>query len=206
MCIRDRCCLQFFVEHLACKRLSDEVLAWLSVWSEVQMICIWSSWWHCHPVISCFMKIQHLSGAGFYPTTTTTFLSHQNVVRSEVITARGISYLCAFVGQIRQVSLTPRFEHRHWRTGFRVPAVPELKMICNDFLVVKVNCWSCVFIIIQPIWILSNIKNKKIVEKKASESAHDDLFTFRKWWPHTRKTNQTAYWVLNVDIRSRNNT
>jgi len=30
-------------EHLAHRKLSDEVLAWLSVWSEVQMICIWSS-------------------------------------------------------------------------------------------------------------------------------------------------------------------
>jgi len=29
-------------EHPACKRLSDEVLAWLSVCSEVQIICIWS--------------------------------------------------------------------------------------------------------------------------------------------------------------------
>ena len=29
--------------HLACKKLSGEVMAWLSVWSEVQMICIWSS-------------------------------------------------------------------------------------------------------------------------------------------------------------------
>jgi len=27
---------------------SDEVLAWLSVWGEVQMIWIWSSWCHCH--------------------------------------------------------------------------------------------------------------------------------------------------------------
>jgi len=45
-------------EHLACKKLSDEVLAWLSVWSEVQMICTWSSWCHCHPFISCFIKIQ----------------------------------------------------------------------------------------------------------------------------------------------------
>jgi len=27
-------------EHLICKKLSDEVLAWLSLWSEVQMICI----------------------------------------------------------------------------------------------------------------------------------------------------------------------
>jgi len=31
------------VGHLVCKKLNDEVLAWLSVWSEVQMICIWST-------------------------------------------------------------------------------------------------------------------------------------------------------------------
>ena len=37
----------------------DEVLAWLSVWSEVQMICIWSSWCHCHPIIFCCSKIQN---------------------------------------------------------------------------------------------------------------------------------------------------
>jgi len=30
-------------DHLAFKKLSDEVLAWLSLWSEVQMICIWST-------------------------------------------------------------------------------------------------------------------------------------------------------------------
>jgi len=41
------------------KNLSDEVLTWLSVWSEVQMICIWSSWCHCHPIISCSSKIQN---------------------------------------------------------------------------------------------------------------------------------------------------
>jgi len=29
--------------HPARKKLSDEVLTWLSVWSEVQMVCIWSS-------------------------------------------------------------------------------------------------------------------------------------------------------------------
>jgi len=27
----------------SCNKVSGEVLAWLSVWSEVQMICIWSS-------------------------------------------------------------------------------------------------------------------------------------------------------------------
>ena len=30
-------------EHPARKKLSDGVLAWLSVWSVVQMICIWFS-------------------------------------------------------------------------------------------------------------------------------------------------------------------
>jgi len=43
----------------ACKKPSGEILAWLSVWSEVQMICIWSCWCHCHPIISCSSKIQN---------------------------------------------------------------------------------------------------------------------------------------------------
>jgi len=33
--------------HRACKKLSGGMLAWLSVWSEVQT-CIWPSWNHCH--------------------------------------------------------------------------------------------------------------------------------------------------------------
>ena len=33
--------------HPACKKLSGGVLAWLSVWSEVQT-CIWPSGFHCH--------------------------------------------------------------------------------------------------------------------------------------------------------------
>jgi len=45
--------------HPACKKLSGEVMAWLSVWSKVEMICIWSSWCYCHPIISCFIKIQN---------------------------------------------------------------------------------------------------------------------------------------------------
>jgi len=32
----------WFEEHLACKKLSGEMLAWLSAWSEMQ-ICIWPS-------------------------------------------------------------------------------------------------------------------------------------------------------------------
>ena len=45
--------------HLACKKLSGGVLAWLSVWSEVQT-CLWPSWCHCHSLslASCFSKIR----------------------------------------------------------------------------------------------------------------------------------------------------
>jgi len=30
-------------EHPACKTLSDELMEWISVWSEMQMICMFSS-------------------------------------------------------------------------------------------------------------------------------------------------------------------
>jgi len=58
--------------HPACKKLSGEVLAWLSVWSEVQMICIWSSWCHCHSIISCSSKIQN--GLPFWCRSTQVVL------------------------------------------------------------------------------------------------------------------------------------
>jgi len=41
--------------HLACKKLSGGVLAWLSVWSEVQT-CIWPSGFHCHSLFLASVK------------------------------------------------------------------------------------------------------------------------------------------------------
>ena len=41
--------------HPACKKLSDGVLAWLSVWSEVQT-CIQPSWCHCHSLSLASVK------------------------------------------------------------------------------------------------------------------------------------------------------
>ena len=41
--------------HLACKKLSGGVLAWLSVWSEVQT-CIWPSGFHCHSLSLASVK------------------------------------------------------------------------------------------------------------------------------------------------------
>ena len=46
-------------EHPARKKTSDEVLAWLSVWSEVQMTC------HCHPIMSASAKARMV-----YPSDT----------------------------------------------------------------------------------------------------------------------------------------
>ena len=53
-----------------------------------------------------------------------------------------------------------------------------LKTICNDFLVVKVNCPSYVFNISKSVWILRNIKKLGHFRKSARKCAPDDLFTF----------------------------
>jgi len=52
--------------HPVRKKLSDGVLAWLSVRSEAQMIWIWSSWCHRHPSSLAWVKSRmvYLSGAG----------------------------------------------------------------------------------------------------------------------------------------------
>ena len=76
-----------------------------------------------------------------------------------------------------------------------------LKMICNDFLVVKVNCWSYVFNIMKYMWLLRNVKNKNIVEKNVWKCAP----MIRKWWRHTRKTTKPwtkqpiECWMLTTD-------
>ena len=49
--------------HLTCKKLSGGVLAWLSVWSELQA-CICPSWCHCHS-LSLASDWFYLSGAGY---------------------------------------------------------------------------------------------------------------------------------------------
>jgi len=36
---------------------TDRIHRCISIWSDVQMICIWSSWRYCHHVISCVTEI-----------------------------------------------------------------------------------------------------------------------------------------------------
>ena len=61
------CCPANSVKAL--KALSDEVLVWLSVWSEVRIVCISSSWCHCitklHHLLPCLNSDRfYLSGTG----------------------------------------------------------------------------------------------------------------------------------------------
>ena len=51
--------------HPACKKLNGGVLAWLSVWSEMQT-CIWPSCCHCHSMSLASVKCRlvYLSGTG----------------------------------------------------------------------------------------------------------------------------------------------
>ena len=58
-------------EHLTCKKTEW----WLSVWSKVQTIYIWSSWCHCHPTMSCSYKLAVLTYK-VCSTGTPSSLSH----------------------------------------------------------------------------------------------------------------------------------
>ena len=53
--------------HPACKKLSGEVLAWLSVWSQVQT-CIWPSRCHCHSLSLASVKSRLVLPFWYRPT------------------------------------------------------------------------------------------------------------------------------------------
>ena len=48
--------------------IRDEVWVWLSGWSEMQIVCIWSSWCHCHP--KPHHVFRHLNPDWFYLSAT----------------------------------------------------------------------------------------------------------------------------------------
>ena len=53
--------------HPACKKLSGEVLAWLSVWNKVQT-CIWLSWCHCPSLSLASVKSRLVLPFWYRPT------------------------------------------------------------------------------------------------------------------------------------------
>ena len=58
------------------QKLSDEMLMWLSVWNEVQIVCVLSSWCHCIP--KPHRLLPHLNPHWFYLSVTSLpRLSHK---------------------------------------------------------------------------------------------------------------------------------
>jgi len=107
------------------KNMSEVVLAWLSVWREVQTICIWSSWCHCHPIISCFIKIQN--GSTFWCHLTQVVVEKRllngrssssmfifllrKCIQVFIYVANSILYYCCW-----QILLPTQTFHTHWLT------------------------------------------------------------------------------------------
>ena len=56
--------------HPACK--NGVMTCWYGCLSGVQMMCIWSSWCHCHPIVSCEIKTQN--GLSFWCPFTHIFV------------------------------------------------------------------------------------------------------------------------------------
>ena len=108
--------------HLACKKLSGGVLAWLSVWSEVQT-CIWPSWCHCHSLSLASVK-SRLVLPFWYRLTL-------------VVLDKGPLNGCVYGSWLRPVVVVESSAYGHgltlildWWQYFRVhiaPASPDLK-------------------------------------------------------------------------------
>jgi len=73
--------LMLLLGHLACKKLSGRVLAWLSVWSEVQT-CIWPSWCHCHSLSLASVKSRLVLPSWYRPTRVVSGTVAVNCVRA----------------------------------------------------------------------------------------------------------------------------
>ena len=64
--------------HPACKKLTGGVLAWLSVWSEMQP-CIWPSRCHCHSLSLASVKSRLVLPFWYWPTRVVTGKKPLNV-------------------------------------------------------------------------------------------------------------------------------
>ena len=93
--------------------LSSGVLAWLSVWSEVQT-CIWPSWCHCHSLSLASVKSRlvlpfwYLGSPGQRAVNGCVFHSRQKICKSLVFCVSGLNmnkfscYLCANFRSLRR--------------------------------------------------------------------------------------------------------
>ena len=88
--------------HQACKKLSGVVLAWLSVWSEMQT-CIWPSWCRCHSLSLASVKSTSVLPFWYQPTRVVLEKGPLNVcvcvcLNADVVAIPAGSAVCAGAG------------------------------------------------------------------------------------------------------------
>jgi len=108
-------------------KLSDEVLVWLSVWSEVQMICIWSSWCHCHP--SSFVSLKSRMVLPFWYWLTQVFLEKSllngcSMVKLLIVMLQGFAFRC-------------NWYRRRWRCD----SLCSVRMVRKSVCIVILHHW-----------------------------------------------------------------
>jgi len=104
--------------HMAFKNLSGEVLAWLSVWSEVRMICIWSSWCHCHPIVSCCSKIQN--GLHFWCRPTQVVLEKRPLNGCSVVVVNTNDFWLSYIVQDCEEAIVTLISGGEWDEALRL--------------------------------------------------------------------------------------
>jgi len=158
--------------HPACKKLSGEVLAWLSVWSEVQ-ICIWPSWCHCHSLSLASVKSRLVLPFWYRPTRV-------------VLEKRAVKWLCVCVcvylmyprvgvrtipwvkKQDTKLTLAHNFpKNFHWQTQwwisnkvmFKCPTVLDIRRYTRSLhYLVKYECQKTGGNLQYVLWLMINHK------------------------------------------------
>jgi len=125
--------------------MSGEVLAWLSVWSEVQMICICSSWCHCHPIISCCSKVQN--GLPFWCLLTQVVLEKRPLNGYSVVVSTAWDIPCHW-----DFVLAPSYTS-DWRSVM-------ILYCCKILLCLYLNAWL-LYVNVRPVVDGDYMKPKK---------------------------------------------
>jgi len=109
-----RFCFHWFGRAPGCKKLSSEVLAWLSVWSEVQT-CTWPSWFHCHSLSLASVKSRLVLPSWYRLTRVVPDKRPFNRSLSPLIcnTLWGISNVKYTNIAVRSVTLPHQYENSH---------------------------------------------------------------------------------------------
>jgi len=130
--------------HPTCKKLSGGVLAWLSVWSEVQT-CIWPSWYHCHSLFLASVKSRLVLPLWYWLTWVVLGKGALNVC--EVVSANTLqrwlilSPTLTLTLKLKPTKLTQTQIFHHFCTN-NMPLVTRNKQTTNDIKFLKFLCYE----------------------------------------------------------------